>query len=98
MYREEMPEGLEGVLDVGMEAVMGLVDEWMEVVKGSSKSGSQEDDNEEEGEERDQMQKVVKCSAPSHPPVNSNKIDCILDCFMVQCEVQVYLDNGHESQ
>ena len=49
---------VEGVLDVETEEVMGLADEWREVVKaginvelGSSRSSPEEDEKEEEGEE-----------------------------------------------
>ena len=58
IYGEDLLEGLEGVLDVKMEEVMGLVDEWREAVKaginvelGSSGSSPKEDKKEEEGEE-----------------------------------------------
>ena len=58
IYGEDLLEGLEGVPDVEMEEVMGLVDEWREVVKaginvelGSSGSSPKEDKKEEEGEE-----------------------------------------------
>ena len=58
IYGEDLLEGLEGVLDVETEEVMGLVDEWREVVKartnvelGSSRSSLEEDEKEEEGEE-----------------------------------------------
>ena len=58
IYGEDLPEGSEGVPDVETEEVMGLADEWREVVKaginvelGSSGSSPEEDEKEEEGEE-----------------------------------------------
>ena len=58
IYGEDLLEGLEGVLDVETEEVMGLVDEWREAVKarinvelGSSRSSPEEDEKKEEGEE-----------------------------------------------
>ena len=58
IYGEDLPEGSEGILDVEMEKVMGLVDEQREAVKaginvelGSSRSSLKEDEKEEEGEE-----------------------------------------------
>ena len=58
IYREDLPEGSEGIQDVETEEVMGLVDERREVVKaginvelGSSGSSPEEDEKEEEGEE-----------------------------------------------
>ena len=60
IYGEDLLEGLEGILDVEMEEVMGLVDERREAVKaginvelGSSGSSLEEDEKEEEGEESD---------------------------------------------
>ena len=58
IYREDLPEGSEGIPDVETEEVMGLADEWREAVKaginvelGSSGSSPEEDKKEEEGEE-----------------------------------------------
>ena len=58
IYREDLPEGLEGIPDVETEEVMGLADERREAVKaginmelGSSGSSPEEDEKEEEGEE-----------------------------------------------
>ena len=58
IYEEDLPESLEGVLDVETEEVMGWADEQREAVKarinvelGSSGSSPEEDEKEEEGEE-----------------------------------------------
>ena len=58
IYGEDLLEGSEGIPDVEIEEVMGLVDEWREAVKaginvelGSSGSSPKEDKKEEEGEE-----------------------------------------------
>ena len=57
VYNEDFPKGLEGIPDVEMEEVVGLVDEWREVVKAginmeldSSGSSPEKDEKEEEGE------------------------------------------------